>query len=301
MLAKLKAMFKPVKAKNGAFPEQPRRYNDAVLVIRQDNEGKKLQIEASNFLALKMLGGETDGIIEKDLREFVADNVRELINDNIEFSEHGRGIDSVLNKITNFKIRAINGTELPLKIRVIRSLSSTSAAPRFQLVMNDSSLMESLEAHRENYRANMRGDEIFDKATGLVSRESVLKDFELISFYSERNHKTSCYAILKFINYDDLRIDHDEDGAIKMLKNLIKTIETTKRRNDIIGLVADGAVILILIDTPKDNIKIPIERIMAKLPKEIKAELRIYHSTVRPEVSPEEQLNACIKGLAGVF
>jgi len=301
MFSKLTQIFKRGKAKKRASSDTPKRYNDAVLIVRQDNADKILHIEASNLLAMKLLGGETDDIVEKDLRNFVPENIRQLINDNIEFTERGRCIDSVLSKIPNFKIKSLTGSEIPLKIRIIRSMSSSLSSPRFQLVMNDSSLMESLEAHRENYRANMRGDEIFDKKTGLATRQSILKDMELISFYTERNHKSSCFAIFKFINYDDLRLEHDDDVAFKMFTNLIKAIEANKRTNDIVGLAEDGAIVLIFPETPKDHIKIPISRINAKLPREIKSELRIYYDIIRPELPVEDQLNKCMKGQAGVF
>lgn len=299
---KLKDIFGFNRVKGPSAPvEQPKRYNDAVLIIRQDNENNRLPVEAGNFLALKLLACETDDLLEKDLREFLPPNIRELIDDNVEFHAEGKGIDTVLNRIPNFKIRAKNGSELPLKIRVIRSLSSLHDSPRFQVVMNDSSLIESLEAHRENYRANMRGDEIFDKQTGLVSRESIVKDFELISFYTERNHKESCYAIFKFINYDDLRLQHDDEGAFKMLSSLIKIIESTKRKNDMMGIVAPGAVILIFPETPKENIKIPIARIYDKMPQDIKSEMRICYNSIKSNISPDEQLTNCMKGLAGTF
>lgn len=302
MLAKLAQIFKLGNyTKAGAAADGPKRYNDAVLIIRQDNSQQALHVEASNFLALQLLGGEMGDVVEKDLRQFLPENIKQMINENIEFSDHGRGIDSVLNRVTGFKIKSLQGSEIPLKIRVIRGLSSSSSSPRFQLVMNDSSLLESLEANRQTYRADMRGDEIFDKATGLATRQSILKDMELISFYTERNHKSSCFAIFKFINYDDLRLQHDDEGAFKILTDMIKIIESTKRKNDIIGLAAEGAVILIFPETPKENIKIPITRIHNKLPQNIKSEIRIYYNSILPGSSPEAQLDDCMKGMGGRF
>ncbi len=301
MLSKLAEIFKPGKGKKTPLTKEAKRYNDAVLIIRQDNPGLSLHIEAANFLALKLLGGETRDIIEKDVRNFVPDNIRQIINENIEFRDYGRSIDSVLGKIANFKVKTLSGSEMPLKIRIIRSMSPSLSAQRFQLVMNDSSLMESLEAHRENYRANMRGDEIIDKKSGLISRHSVVKDIELISFYTERNSKASCFAVFKFINYDDLRLEHDEEGAYKMFSDLHRVIEATKRKQDIMGLAQDGAIVLIFPETPKENIKIPIARIYAKLPKSIKAQLRVYYDVIRPDINAEEQLESCLKGRLGIF
>lgn len=299
MLAKLKQIFQPRKL-NKDNVDKAKRYNDAVMIVRQDNAEKRLPIEALNFNALKLLGLESSEAVERDLRDYLPIALREVINDNLEFSTEQKEIDSVLNRIPNFRMKTKDGTEVPLKIRVIRSLSSLDNH-RFQLVMNDSSLIESLTAHRENYRSNMQGHEIYDKETNLLTRDSVLKDIELISFYSERNDKESCYAVFKFINYDDLRIQHEDDGAMKLLVGLMNVIDSTKRNNDIVGIIDKGALIVIFPETPKENIKLPISRIVEKLPPEIKSELRIYYNSIKSNTSPDEQLSNCMKGLAGTY
>ena len=280
--------------------QHAKRSNDAIIILRQDNQQHSLKIEALNLLAIKMLGYENEEIVEHDFSLIMTDSTNQMIFDNLEFDDHGSCIDSVINRVAHIKIKTKTGAEVPVKIKIIRSLSSVNVA-RFQVVMNDSSLMESLEANRTIYRALLQGEEIFDKKTGLLTKQSIIADMELISHYSERNPKESSFVVYKFTNYASLCEQHGSDGALNMKRTLIKTIESTKRTNDIVGTLGSGAIIVLLPETPKDNIKIAITRIYDKLPQELKHELKISYEVINSDTPVEAQLENTLNGSAQTF
>lgn len=284
-------MFGFLKAKKKEEKENPlksQRFNDGILIVTHNDANKTIKIEAANMNAVNMLGYQQDELLDKDLREFLTSRVVDDINEFLEFPIPGADLDTVLNRIRRFKMRRKGDEALSLSLRVVRSLS-TEEEPRFQMILNDGSLFESLEENREKYRADLRGNEIFDNITGLLSRESITKDIELIGFYSGKRDIHSSLAKIEITNYSKIISEHGAAVAKEFLRAIAAKVKENKRENDIIGVLNEGVFAIILTETPQDSVKIPVERLkeILVLPKyEVEVDGKKFH------IEPEFEIGA---------
>ena len=279
---------------------KPKRFNDAIFIVRQDNENCRLPIEATNDLAVNLIKCSKEDLVNHDFRELLPLSVKEILNDNIEFEEIGKSIDEVLRRINKFRMVDSSGLEIPLRVRVVQALSSVHS-PRFQIIVNDSSLVESLLANREKFKTDSNNSNIIDQETNIFTKQSMLNDIDLISSYAVRNEKDSCFAIFCFKDYESLKQEKGETGAKQDVKNLIGIIQSSMRDTDFIGHVDESSIIVLFTETPRDNIKVPLDRIYSKMPLELKSHIRTTYNNIKPDRSAEEQIKLCSMGMAGNY
>ncbi|PIR31909.1 MAG: hypothetical protein COV36_06265 [Alphaproteobacteria bacterium CG11_big_fil_rev_8_21_14_0_20_44_7] len=284
------------KAKEASLPKKPasstkaQRFNDGIIIVTQDNLAKTLKIEAANMTAIDMLGYPQELLIDHDLRDFLCDHAKEDIEEYIEFAQNGKNLDEVLKRTRRFRMKTHSGDVLPLRLRIIRSLS-THELPRFQLVLNDDSLIENIEQNREEYRNNLRGDEIFDAATGLIAKKSLVKDLEMVAFYSDKTGFESSIAMLKISNLDNITAKCGDVCRKETLKHVADKIVSNKREQDIVGVYEDGVFAIVLTETPSKNTAVPVNRLRRSLENN-KFEITIDSKTHLIEIESNVEFRA---------
>ena len=290
MFGLFKAKSKPNQVDENPLKSQ--RFNDGIIIVTQDNENRSLNIEAANMNALNMLGYNQDDILDNDLRDFVSGRIVDELNEYLEFKKHGKDLDKVIGRVNRFKMRKQDDEMLPLRVRVVRSLS-TKSHPRFQVILNDDTLIHDIEENREKYRANLRGSEIFDKNTGLLSHGSIEKDFELIAFYAEKRDIKSTAVTIDITDYKNIEQSHSEEIVKKLAREVAEIINKAKRDHDLAGILGESKFLLILTETPQDKVTFPVERIKRLLGEKdfgVKAKFEVSTTTIEKDSKIESLL-----------
>lgn len=273
------------------------RFNDGVLLVQQNNLLKIITILSANTNSHKILGYDNDDILGRDLRDFLTEADVAEINDLNDFDERGKDLAEILSKIRLFKIRKKNGEDASLRLRVVRAVSK-QGAPTFQLVFNHDLIRDTLERNRNQFRQNLKGNEIFDDLTGLLNYHSVLKDVELLSFYAGKAENESLLVMFEVSNAAEIAAQMGEAAAQEMRKKLGLMLDSCKREEDISGRISENAFVLILPETPEVNAEIPIKRVVAKFEQllqghsewQTKPELRVKFAVVGRGISAETQI-----------
>ena len=250
-----------------------KRFNDAVLVVTQDNSHGQLTVNACNERAVKLIGYSEAEIISLDFRELLPPDIREIIEDNLEFRENGRGIDDVLQKISNFRLLGSRGREVPVKMRVLRGVSD-SGHIAFRIIMNDTSLITILQDARKEYSI-------------LAGKESLTRDMNQIIKHGQTYGYISSFAIISF-----------SDGN-SHLKRAEKMIESAMRDTDIVGFLNDQNLVYIMPDTPAANAITPLLRFKNSLPADLQSRVIVRFTEINPSVAPAEQMMNCAEGRIG--
>jgi hypothetical protein len=293
MFANLINLFKKSPAVKELDPTEGQRFNDGVLLVEQNNLSKEIRIKATNSNALKMFGYQNEDIIGKDLRAFLTDAEVVAINDFTEFEDGKKDFAEVLSKMRYFKMLTNNAEYLPLRMRVVRTISEQNA-PCFQLVFNDDALRENLERKRTEFRKDMRGNEIYDDLTGLLNYDSVVKDVEILSFYEGKRDSSSYLVTFEIEGYDEVDV-----SAIRTC--LAAAIESCKREEDISARIGDDRFMLILVETPQPNIEVPVGRVKQQFFEYAKAKnfnkqpnLRMNFAKIKAGESAEKQISSLL-------
>lgn len=270
------------------------RFNDGVMLIKQDNATKEIVILSCNMNAQKLLGYDNSELVEQDLRRFLTEQEVEAINEFNRFEDGEKDFAEVLSKIRTFKIMRKDGEYLSMRLRVVRAISQQNA-PCFQMIFNNNELKENIDKQRSEFRAKLNGNQAIDEATGLLSYESIVKDVEILSFYKSKNEHISM-----MVSFELLEVEENQDLSV-IRTCLAAAIEICKREEDISGRIADNVMALILVDTPEENIHIPIRRVNEKFAeltenKEVEKipQLKERFVQIAAEPSAEKQISTIL-------
>jgi hypothetical protein len=272
MLQSFINLFKKSKSNLADQDYECKRFNDAVFVIRQNNPMGTIPIEGINNRA-KYLTGYTDEIKGVDFRKILPGEIAQTVNENVEFIPNGKGISSVLQKIPNFKIKDVNGNNIPMQLRIIRGLS-TPELTMFQVIMTDASLINALSDRHERLRHD---SEYFDQNIKLPSRKMVIDDANMIVAHGRKHDYKSSYILIKLGNPE------------YTLQKVVSLLDNIKRESDVIGMLSDNVVIMLMPDTPPKNAIYPIKRFKFKLTDDVRSRIRISHGELK------ENLDGLIK------
>jgi diguanylate cyclase (GGDEF)-like protein len=290
----------------------PQRFNDGIMIITQDNKLHSLKIEAANMNAFNMLGYSNGELLDHDLREFVTDEIKSEIDANIEFSESGKPLYDVLIKVRHFKMKTKNGGILPLRLRIVRSLS-TQDAPRFQLVINDSMLYQMLEEAREIYRTGMLHEEIYDPLTNVLSRISILRDLGTLSTIAVSKPFMGTAVSVEINNYESIQKSFGKDVASLLAKQVLQRVQLGRREDDIVGVYDERSFVLILLETPFENISVPVRRLKHTVESHVytfdfggvknstNVSINISYRKILPNINPEKFLEDIRNGNGVAF
>lgn len=253
-----------------------KRFNDAILVVSQDNTQRQLPIKACNERAVKLIGRPEGEISSLDLREILPPETTELLNDYIEFSAKGRSVYEVLHRVPNFRLLSTTGRHVPVKLRIVPGVSDANN-PTFRLVMSDASLVDILQEARKNYSV-------------LSPKEFLIRDMQQAINYGRENGHTSCFAVISFID--------DNLGSL-FIKRAEKMIDSTKRDTDILGLWNENTLVYIMPDTPLANAVIPLQRFQDSMPDDLGSKLVIRYAEINDNADSAAQIKDCLEGKAG--
>ncbi len=238
----------------------PQRFNDSILIVTQDNRKLALKIEAINNNALALLGYSNVELLGRDFREFVSESTKTDIEKNLRFGENGKSLSDVLTKIRHFKMKTKCSGEIPLRMRVVRSVSTINS-PRFQLVINDNTVQQMLQEERAKYRLDMGTDEIYDPATDLLNRESIIKDLDTVSAIAAHKTVMGTLVLIEMKDYDNIKNNFDNDVLKSVVRQLAQKIQFSCREEDVVGAYDERSFAVILMETPYENIAVPLKRL----------------------------------------
>jgi diguanylate cyclase (GGDEF)-like protein len=210
------------------------RKDDAVIEVCQINSRKMIAVRQMNHKAESILGVKTEDILGEPLTDILADDVNEAIDDYVEFSDDGNDLGDVLGKFRKFAVKKQDGSELPLKLKIIRS-EAKDRNSWFRLIMQPEAEDNDSQSFLEMLRENFKGHEQLDDSTGLPNRDSIEKNLELVQHHCNTGKLRACFAVLRVDGHEGLSDQQREAVAEAMLTYLADACRDNIRDHDTIG------------------------------------------------------------------
>jgi diguanylate cyclase (GGDEF)-like protein len=117
--------------------------------------------------------------------------------------------------------------------------------------------------------------DVIDEDAGMPSRASFLRHLTVITQAVEMGKVNATLALLRVDQYNTITHKHGQQASSALLKQLGQVIRTNLREDDVMGYAEPNRVGVLLLETTKENAKIPLNRIrwmFAANPVEIKGE-----------------------------
>ena len=248
------------------------RKDDLRLDVVQHQQEKTLTIIAADKVFEHHILTTQEELIGKDLRTILPRNIQEMIENYVEFGDEMQDLAAVLSKISKFGLLHKKGREIRFSLKILRDMSDGSN-PQFQLHLSRLKIMESL--CQQLGLPEVSEKDVIDEDAGMPSRASFLRHLTVITQAVEMGKDNATLALLRVDQYNTSTHNHGQQASSALLKQLGQVIRTNLREDDVMGYAEPNRVGVLLLETTKENAKIPLNRIrwmFAANPIEIKGE-----------------------------
>lgn len=282
------------------------RKHDAVIVVCQNNEKQVVEIAAMNNRAELLTGYRVDEILGKPLMDYLSPKLVDLIREEIRYSDPGFDFGDVLSKTFDFQFIHKNGEQMEFRLRLVRS-EAVDRNPVFHLVLEEEAVYREHEAFKKILSENFKGHEVIDSATGLPDRHSLLKDLELVQYYTKKKEFQACFAVMELDDYEAMRTRSGEDFCQQALSHIGKLCRQKLRKEDAVGKMSAQAIGMILMQITPESSRIVLNRLrwsIGSIPlilndgKKLEATVSVSF-VMLDESDPEKLMLQCERQLQG--
>lgn len=236
------------------------RKSDAVIIICQRNNDKRVEIAALNDEARQVTGFANEELVGKNLDRILPERIVRMLNEFIEYGESQNDVMAVLTRIRDFAIQTSTGQEREFRLRVIRG-EAFDRDPCFHLVLIDEAKLQASNAFREMLKENFKGHEVLDPQTQLPDRGSLLKDLELV-VHAVRNHNISAaFAIIDMNHYERLQKTVGAEIIHRLHRHIGQICRLKLRTEDTVGTLSERSLGIILVDATQEASRMVLNRL----------------------------------------
>ncbi len=240
--------------------EQFFRKNEGLILICQNNEDQSLVVFAANARACEITGHTEEYFKGRSLAELVPKDIRESLEEYIEYEDEGADLAAVLGKIREFRLINAQGDPVALNIKV----SLAEAKDKhfwYRLILRDDSYEREVESFKQTLAVNFKGHEVLDADTALPDRQSLLKDLEIAHFYTNDKGFSCCFAVFRLDRFEELRRAFGRAQALLALKQIGANVKRNLRADDTLGRVGENMLGLILVDITQESARVVLGRL----------------------------------------
>ena len=274
------------------------RKDDLQVDVIQHQQEKSLKIVAADKDLEHHLALDADELIGKDLRMILPHNIQEMIDNYLEFGDELQDLSAVLSKVRKFGLVHKKGREIRFSLKILRDMN-TDENPRFQLHLSRLKVMESLRSQMgmpENTEAD-----VLESIIGLPNRTSFLRHLKVVNDAVAQSKVSACIGLLRVDQYNEITHKYGQGSSKVLFKQLGQVVMTNLREDDVMGYVEPNRVAILLLETKKENAKIPLNRIRwmfaahpIELPKaKVPVTLTATYFELNGKGTPASQIEEC--------
>ncbi len=234
------------------------RKDDLRLDVQQQQQDQSLVILSVDPELEQHLSLGVDELVGKDLRTILPRNIQEIIESYLEFGDDMQDLSAVLSKVRKFGLMHKKGREIRFSLKILRDISNDSN-PRFQMHLSRLKVMESLRAQLGI--PETQEQDALDSIAGMPGRASFLRHLKVVNEAVAQSKVSACIALLRIDQYNDITHKYGQEATKILFKHLEQTLVTNLREDDVMGYVEPNRVAILLLETKKENAKIPLNRI----------------------------------------
>ena len=285
--------------------EQFFRKNEGLILVCQNNEDRSLIVFAANARAQELTGQTEEYFKGRSLTEIVPRDIRESLEEYVEYDDEGADLAAVLGKIREFRLLNAEGEEVPITLKAAQA-EAKDRNLWYRLILLDEKIEQEVEAFKHLLSENFRGHEVLDADTGLPDCASLLKDMEIAHYYVKDKGISCCFAAFRLDRFEELRRAFGKQQALKALQQVGANLKRNLRGDDTVGRIGEDALGLILVDITQESARVVLGRLrwlIASEPLRIpdvpprKVTVSLAFAMIG-EREPEAQLKLCEDALA---
>lgn len=283
------------------------RKSDAVVIVSQQNQQRKVQIEAVNEEAARLTGLSNESITGKELNTILPPRIQSTITEFLDFKKEDQDLLAVIMKIRNFAVVDSNGQEHMLRVRVIRG-EEVDRNPWFHLILEDESKQQQAISVRQTLRETFKANEKAHAISGMFNRPGIIANMEIVLQSVKAGQIKASFAIMDINNYAAIKSEHGDDFPHRLQRHIGSLCKQKLRPEDTVASLNDRMIGLLLVDAAQEEARQVLNRlrwIISVSPietagKEVSSQVNIGFAEIDGKIPATEVVEKCENFLHGL-
>lgn len=245
------------------------RKGNLQFFVTQDNEAKTLFIEDFKKAIDERREGDYFGFEEgqvkgNDFKKFLPEDINEIIDDNIEFTQEGVDLGEVLSKIINFKVVTLDNQMVEMNVYSEREISDleklkfkVTLEPKIHLREKIKSILDSISTIQD----------VTHKQTGLINDQSFVMVLDEVMDFLYDSKLEGVLAVVTLEGFPNFRMENGREKADEILGKIGHVMKMNFRARDVVAYLGLGKFAVILVKTFEDEVIYPVKRLESSLKK----------------------------------
>lgn len=239
------------------------RKGNLKFVVTQDNKAKTLHINQFKKAVDERRDGDYFGydeeaIIGRDLRTLVPSDIKEIIDDNLEFDFEAQDLKDILNHVINFKILTAASQPLDMNLHIERDIS-TEERQNFELVL------ERKYHLRDKIKAILAGisevQNAYQEGMGILNHDTFERVLDEIMDYLYEIKLESVLMIVSVEGFPLIRRNEGKEKTDGIINDIAGVVKNTFRSRDVPSYIGMGKFAIVMLRTFEDEVMYPIKRL----------------------------------------
>lgn len=276
------------------------RKSDSVISVCQHNNAKMVRITGANRSAEEIIGYKLQQIYDHDFNDLLPQDLKEHIEEYLDFEDQYYDLAKIISRTRNFRLKAINGREVPVEVKVFYTLSN-GTSPCFDLLIRDLSLKKEMEDYRIKLQSERSAlsNIIYDN-----EKEFLFQEIALVSYFIKKYPIEALFAVFSVNNFD-VHSRKLGDNIADFIQEIKDRFNSSTRIDDSIHYIGNGCFAAIFFDCPYEFAKNVLVRIKWKLSSQefvieeerLTISLSAAYSNLNSELEPDQMVISCERAL----
>lgn len=238
---------------------QPSRRGDAVLIVCQNNDERRVTIDAVSPAAEDLLKKSESVLKGQTIEQVFGQRTLEALEDYLEYEEDSGDLDEILPRIRDIKIKR-GDAEIPVDVKIVRE-PARDRFSWFRLILRGEDYDMERNSLRAMLQANLAGHQALDPITELPDRDTALKALELTSGYVANKDLQACFAVIRIDRHSKNinRYGHTQCGYL--LKHIANACGRNFRTDDVFARISEEHIGVVLYDISLESARIVLNRL----------------------------------------
>lgn len=238
---------------------QPSRKGDATLIVCQNNDEKRIIVDAVSPMAEDLLGQSESTLKGQTINTLFSARTIEALDDFLEYEDDSGDLDEILPRIRDIKVKQ-GDVEIPVDVKIVRE-PARDRYHWFRLILRGEDHDLEQSSLKTMLHTNLEGHQALDPITELPDRDTALKALELTHGYVANKNLQACFAVIRIDRHSKNISVYGKTQCAILLKHIANASRRNFRSDDVISRINDDYIGVVLFDISLESVRIVLNRL----------------------------------------
>lgn len=240
--------------------ENTGRKGDGVIIVLQNNDERRLNIQSANETACNLLGYADGELDSRALETVLGQRLGQSLAEDLEFSDDAPDVGELLGRQREMRLRHRLGQEMAVQCKVSRLMAQGKQAC-FQLVIPNERESRAKQQLKDFLKLNLEGRQQLEATTGLPDRATAENYLGLLGNYMAGNGMEAAFIVIRLDRHGKSLARYGKAACVELIQHVANCCRSTFRAEDAVFALSDHTLGMVLLDISRESVRVVLNRL----------------------------------------